>query len=313
MAEINTKFRWPGGGGVALSVVLNIEEGAEASPVDGDSRADPVDELGVALRGSGRNLPNESNYQYGVRAGAPRLLDLLDHYGAPCTVAAAALALERAPQLAERIAASEHEVCAHGYRWSFQHRMAEPEEREFIRKAADSIEGSTGRRPQGWLSRYLFTENTRRLLAEQGFRYHMDDFSGDLPWWDVSNEQPILVLPYALDTNDMKMWDAPAYTPRAWLGYLNDSLDRLLKESRSEARMMSVGIHARIAGRPGRAAALDAFLARALTRPGVWAATRLQIAAAWEAAHPAGNEGILPGNEGILPSTRAGRPRSQGD
>lgn len=283
---MNTGFRWPGGCGVALSVVLNIEEGAEASPRDGDSRPDPVDELGVALPGPERNLANESNYRYGTQVGAPRLLDLLDHYGAPCTVAAAALALERSPQLAERIGQSGHEVCAHGYRWSFQHRMAENAEREFIGKAADSIEASTGRRPQGWLSRYLFTGNTRRLLAEEGFRYHMDDFSGDLPWWDTSLERPMLVLPYALDTNDMKMWNAPAYTARAWAEYLNDSLDRLLGESHGEACMMSVGIHARIAGRPGRAAAFEAFLSRALTRPGVWAATRLQIADAWETAHP---------------------------
>ena len=280
-------FRWPGGKGLALSVVLNIEEGAEASPVDGDSRADPVDELGVALGGSGRNLPNESNYRYGVNAGAPRLLGLLDRYGVPCTVAAAALALERAPDLADHLGQSHHEVCAHGYRWSFQHRMPEDEEREFIRKAADSIEATTGSRPQGWLSRYLFTENTRRLLADEGFRYHMDDFSGDLPWWDVAGSRPMLVLPYALDTNDMKMWNAPSYTARAWLDYLNDSLDRLLKESRTEPRMMSVGIHARIAGRPGRATAFDSFLARALTRPGVWIATRWQIAEAWRAAHPA--------------------------
>ena len=283
---MNTDFRWPGGGGLALSIVLNIEEGAEANPKDGDSRADPVDELGVALRGSGRNLPNESNYQYGIQAGAPRLLDILDHYGAPCTVAAAALALERAPKLAGRLAQSRHEVCAHGYRWSFQHRMEEAEEREFIRQAAASIEASVGRRPQGWLSRYLFTENTRRLLCEEGYGYHMDDFSDDLPWWDVCGPQPMLVLPYALDTNDMKMWNAPSYAARAWLDYLNDGLDRLLKESRNEPRMMSVGIHARIAGRPGRAAAFDAFLARALTRPGVWVATRLQIAEAWRAAHP---------------------------
>ena len=290
MAKKAGDFRWPGGAGLALSVVLNIEEGAEARPADGDPRPDPVDELGVALRGSRRNLPNESNYRYGIEAGAPRLLGLFDRYGAPCTVAAAALALERAPDLAERLAQSHHEVCAHGYRWSFQHRMAEDEEREFIRKAADSIEASVGRRPQGWLSRYLFTENTRRLLAEEGFRYHMDDFSADLPWRDKSGERPILVLPYALDTNDMKMWNDPAYTPRAWLDYLNDSLDWLLKESRDSARVMSVGIHARIAGRPGRAAAFDAFLSRALTRPGVWPATRLQIADTWEAAHP------LPGN-----------------
>ena len=286
MTTGNPKFRWPGNAGVALSVVLNLEEGAEASPRDGDSRADPVDELGIALRSSGRNLPNESNYRYGVKAGAPRLLDILDRYGAPCTVAAAALALERAPQLAARMAESHHEVCAHGHRWSFQHRMEDEEEREFIRKASDSIEKSIGRRPLGWLSRYLFTENTRRLLAEEGYRYHMDDFSADLPWWDAGLEKPMLVLPYALDTNDMKMWNAPSYTPRAWLEYLNDSLDWLLRESRSEARMMSVGIHARIAGRPGRAAAFDSFLARALTRPGVWVATRMQIADAWEAAHP---------------------------
>ena len=286
MAAGKNGFRWPDGNGLALSVVLNIEEGAEASPLDGDSRADPVDELGIALRGSGRNLPNESNYRYGINAGAPRLLDLLDRYGVPCTVAAAALALERAPNLAGRLGESHHEVCAHGYRWSFQHRMPEDEEREFIRKAADSIEATNGSRPQGWLSRYLFTENTRRLLADEGFRYHMDDFSDDLPWWDNSHDQPVLVMPYALDTNDMKMWNAPSLTPRAWVEYLNDSLDWLLKESREQARMMSVGIHARIAGRPGRAAALDAFLARALTRPGVWPATRLQIADAWTAAHP---------------------------
>ena len=286
MAAGKNGFRWPDGNGLALSVVLNIEEGAEASPLDGDSRADPVDELGIALRGSGRNLPNESNYRYGINAGAPPLLDLLDRYGVPCTVAAAALALERAPNLAGRLGESHHEVCAHGYRWSFQHRMPEDEEREFIRKAADSIEATNGSRPQGWLSRYLFTENTRRLLADEGFRYHMDDFSDDLPWWDNSHDQPVLVMPYALDTNDMKMWNAPSLTPRAWVEYLNDSLDWLLKESREQARMMSVGIHARIAGRPGRAAALDAFLARALTRPGVWPATRLQIADAWTAAHP---------------------------
>lgn len=283
---MNTGFRWPGGAGLALSVVLNIEEGAEASPRDGDSRADPVDELGIALRSSGRNLPNESNYRYGVRAGAPRLLDIMDRYGAPCTVAAAALALERAPRLAERLAQSQHEVCAHGLRWAFQHRMEENEEREFIRKAADSIESSVGRRPQGWLSRYLFTENTRQILSEEGYGYHMDDFSDDLPWWDLAGSKPMLVLPYALDTNDMKMWNAPSYTARAWLDYLNDSLDRLLREGRTEPKMMSVGIHARIAGRPGRAAAFDAFLARAVTRPGVWAATRWQIAEAWREAHP---------------------------
>jgi len=278
---------WPRAGGLALSIVVNVEEGAEQSVADGDKGPEPVDELGVALKAPVRNYANESNYLYGIRAGAPRVLALLRKYRVPATFTAAALSLERAPELARAIVADGHEVCAHGWRWVHQFRMDEAAEREFIRKAVAGIEAATGSRPLGWLSRYLFTPNTRRLLAEAGFLYHMDDFSGDLPFWDRSGAAPMLILPYALDTNDMKLWTAPAYTPAQWLDYAVDSFDWLLAESAHEPRMMSLGVHLRIIGRPGRIGAFARFLEHATSHANVWPASRLAIARRWAEAHPA--------------------------
>ena len=183
---------WPDGATLALSLVVNVEEGSEMSLADGDPGPDAVDELGVALRKPVRNFGNESNYRYGLKAGAPRILALLRRYGVPATFTAAALSLERAPDLARRIVADGHEVCSHGWRWVHQYRMEEDEERAFIRRAVDSIEQTTGQRPRGWLSRYLFTPNTRRLLVEAGFAYHMDDYSDDVPFWDHADGRPIL-------------------------------------------------------------------------------------------------------------------------
>ena len=140
------------------------------------------------------------------------------------------MSLEGAPELARRIASGPHEVCSHGWRWVHQHRFDEAEERDFIRRAAESIERTTGARPRGWLSRYLLTDNTRRLLAEEGFAYHMDDYSDDVPFWDEHHR--ILVVPYALDSNDMKMWTEPAFTPRDWLEYAIDTFEWLWRESR---------------------------------------------------------------------------------
>jgi hypothetical protein len=161
--------------------------------------------------------------------------------------------------------------------------MEESAEREFIGKARDSIERTMGRAPAGWLSRYYTTPNTRRLLVESGFRYHMDDFSDDVPFWDRSYARPILIIPYQLDTNDMKMWNHPAYTPDQWLKYASDTLDWLLLESAElkAARIMSVGVHLRIIGRPGRIGALRAFLDRVAAARGACVMTRLEIANAW--------------------------------
>jgi peptidoglycan/xylan/chitin deacetylase (PgdA/CDA1 family) len=275
---------WPGGARLALSLVVNVEEGSELSVRDGDRRPDPVDELGVALSKPLRNYGNESNYRYGIRAGAPRVLRLLQQYRTPATFTAAALSLERAPDLARQIVADGHEVCSHGWRWVHQHRMDEDEERAFIRKAVTSIETTTGERPVGWLSRYLHTGNTRRLLHEEDFLYHMDDYSDDVPFLAPEPEAPILVLPYALDSNDMKMWVSASYTPEQWLRYAIDTFDWLHAEGAEHTRMMSLGVHLRIIGRPGRIGALKKFLDYVGEQDDVWIATRRDIARHWIAS-----------------------------
>ncbi len=279
---------WPEGGGLALSIVVNVEEGSEQSVAEGDKKPEPVDELGLALRQPIRNYANESNYLYGIKAGAPRVMRLLEDYKCRATFTAAAMSLERAPELTQAIVAGGHEVCSHGWRWVHQFRMAEDEERSFIKKAVESIEASTGTRPYGWLSRYLYTANTRRLLIEEGFTYHMDDFSDDLPFWDEVDGQPILILPYALDSNDMKMWTAPSYTPAQWLAYAIDSFDWLHAEGQETPRVMSLGLHLRIIGRPGRIGAFEKFLQHVATHDDVWIATRKDIADRWAAVHPPG-------------------------
>ncbi len=279
-----TGWTWPGGARLAVSVVVNVEEGAELNPTDGDEVAEPVDELGIALKKGLRNWGNESNYRYGVEAGAPRVLRLLADHGIAATFTAAAQALERAPGLGPAIVAGGHEVCAHGWRWAPQHRLDEEEERAFIRRATASIEATTGARPVGWLSRYLHTGETRRLLAAEGYLYHMDDYGSDTPSWDAPGGRPIVVLPYALDTNDMKMWNAPALSPADWAGYAIDSFDWMMREEPERPQMLSIGVHLRIIGRPGRIGAFERVLAHLAGRRDAWIASRRAIAAHFAAA-----------------------------
>lgn len=283
-------YPWPNDAHLALSIVVNVEEGAEANILDGDKYPEPVDEMGIALKRSIRNFGNESNYRYGIQRGGPRVMRLLEAHGITATFTGCALALERAPELTQEIVRQGHEITSHGYRWGHQFHMNEDEERAYIRKAADSIERSTGKRPAGWLSRYLTTANTRRLLIEEGFRYHMDDLSDDEPFWDQHEGKPIVVLPYQVDNNDMKMWSAPAFTPDQWLKYAIDNFEWALREGRDEVNLMSIGLHLRIIGRPGRIWALEKFLAhvkaRSLEPNGPWIATREAIAAHFAAAVP---------------------------
>jgi peptidoglycan/xylan/chitin deacetylase (PgdA/CDA1 family) len=285
-------FTWPDGQKLAVSIVLNVEEGAEQNIRDGDKGPEPVDELGAVPSRPMRVHGNESNYQYGIKAGWPRIVRLLDERGLAPTVTAAALALERAPQVAADIRARGWEVAAHGWRWSHQFWMDEAKEREFIVKARDSIEKTIGVRPQGWLSRYLVTDNTRRLLAEEGFAYHMDDYSDDFPFWDVvetaSGPKPMVITPYAIDTNDMKMWVAPSLQPWDWARYAIDTFDALHAEARAgHARVMNFGLHLRIVGRPGRIGALAQVLDHIARHDDVWVAGRGAIAARFAALVPA--------------------------
>ena len=275
------KWHLPGNARIALSIVVNVEEGSEMNIMEGDRGPEVVDELGVALHKPIRNYANESNYLYGLKAGAPRVMNLLKAFDVQATFTAAAQALEKAPKLTKAIVAGEHEVCSHGWRWVHQFHMDENEERDFICKAVKSIEATTGHRPTGWLSRYLLTDNTRRLLVEQGFTYHMDDFSDDRPFWDNTYEKAILVIPYALDSNDMKMWTAPSLTPADWLQYSIDTFDWLYREGANDPQMMSLGLHLRIIGRPGRIGYLEQFLEYVAAKPNVWISTRQEIAKIW--------------------------------
>jgi len=277
---------WPNKASLALSFVVNVEEGAEMSVVDGDRGPEPVDELGLALKKPIRNFGNESNYQYGIKAGAPRVFKLLRDNGIKATITAAAVSLERAPDLVAAIVADNHEVCCHGYRWVHQFQMDEETERAFIQSAVASIEQSTGARPTGWLSRYLVSANTRRLLVEAGFAYHMDDYSDDLPFWESVGGQPIVIMPYAIDTNDMKLWTAPGYTPADWLQYAIDTFDWLYREGETAPKMMSIGLHLRVIGRPGRIAYLEKFIQHVRAHQDVWIASRNEIAMRFASERP---------------------------
>lgn len=281
---------WPQDSRLALSIVVNVEEGAEMSVRDGDKGPEPVDELGVHLKVPIRNFANESNYLYGIRAGWPRVAAQLARHSVKATFTAAAMALERAPEIGRAIAEGGHEACSHGWRWIHQFSYDEARERDFVRKAVSSIQATAGHRPIGWLSRYLHSPRLRTTLAEEGFLYHMDDFSDDEPRWDVvetkDGPRAIVIMPYALDSNDMKFWLAPGYTPQQWLDYAVETFDVLYDEGASATRMMSLGVHLRIIGRPGRIGAFGKFLQYANSKPGVWMATRAEIARAFAATTP---------------------------
>ncbi|WAC22769.1 polysaccharide deacetylase family protein [Blastomonas sp. SL216] len=287
---IEERMDWPNGAKLALSVVVNVEEGSEMTIARGDRGMEPVDELGVFVKSAIRNYGNESNYLYGIKAGAPRVVKLLKRYDIMASWTVAAMALETYPEIAEAIVELGHEPVSHGWRWVHQFKMDEATEREFIQKAVASIEKTTGTRPYGWLSRYLHTDNTRRLLSDAGFEYHMDDYSGDIPYWDRDTvpERPMVIMPYQLDTNDMKMWTDPAMTPNQWLDYAVRCFDQLYAEGEEgNPKMMSLGLHLRIIGRPGRIWALEEFFRHVRSRNDVWVTTRRAIAQHFAATVPA--------------------------
>lgn len=271
----------PGGAKMALSVVVNVEEGSEQTIARGDKGMEPVDELGIFIKAPIRNYANESNYLYGIKDGAPRVVKLLKAFDIMASWTVAALSLENHPEIAEAIVELGHEPVSHGWRWVHQFRLNEDQEREFIRKAVASIEQTCGVRPYGWLSRYMLTDNTRRLLIEEGFSYHMDDYSGDVPFWDRETvpERPMVIVPYQLDNNDMKMWTDPAMTPEQWLAYAIRNFDQVYREGlEGNPKMMSLGLHLRIIGRPGRIWALEEFFRHVRQHDGVWVTTRRAIA-----------------------------------
>lgn len=274
-------FTWPGGKTLAFSLVVNVEEGAERGIWQGDKAPEPVDELVSGLKAPIRVHGNESNYQYGINRGAPRILERLEQYNIPATWTICAQALEKAPWLGTAIAERGDEPANHGYRWLFTFNKTREEERDFVRKGTQSIKATTGRKPVGYLSRYLHTDHLRRTLSEEGYLYHMDDYSDDFPRWEHFEDgtKPIIVLPYAVDSNDMKFWLDPSFTTDMWVDYAKATFNVLRTEAQTHgARMMSLGLHLRIIGRPGRIGALDEVLDYITGHDDVWIATREQIA-----------------------------------
>ena len=281
--------QWPNGARLALQIVMNYEEGSEYSIPDGDATSEMyLSEVPGATLGPGvRDLIVESVYEYGSRAGFWRLMQMFAERKIDVTVFGAALALERNPAAARAIAAAGHEVCSHGWRWIGFQTMSEVEEREQMRMAVESIRRTTGERPLGWYCRYAPSMNTRRLVVEEGgFLYDSDAYNDDLPYWVRVGSKNHLVIPYTLDVNDMKFSVAPGFSaPSGYFEYMRDTFDVLYREGKTQPKMMSIGLHTRLAGRPGRAAALERFLDYAQGHEDVWICRRVEIARHWIANH----------------------------
>ena len=284
------QIQWPGGARIAVSLVVNYEEGAEYSLQDGDSHHETNGEVPSPVPASDRDLNNESFFEYGSRVGVWRLLNMFDKYGVSSTFFCCALALERNPEVASEVVRRGHEVCGHGYRWEEYHLMGKEEERLAIQKTVASLEQTTGQRPVGWFTRYGPSVNTRQLVAEEGgFIYDSAGLNDDLPYYVSANGKPWLVVPYSMETNDARFWRGGLVSVADFYEYLKDSFDCLYEEGRTHPKMMSVGLHCRIAGRPARSRAVERFLEYAQSFEGVWFARRDEIARWWLEHYPSPN------------------------
>jgi allantoinase len=276
---------WPNGARLAISVVVNFEEGAELSIGVGDESNEFVYEAVERVEGV-RDLCMESHFEYGPRAGWPRIRSVLQRYGITANLSANGRAVATSPWLAAQAVSDGHEVSSHGWRWERHVYMDEATERMDIARCVEAIGQATGTPPVGWHTRSAPSSNTRRLLVEHGgFLYDSDAYNDDLPYVVTVDGTPHVVLPYAFDTNDMRFYNNGGFVAgEDFARYCIDSFDRLYEEGADAPRMMTVGLHLRISGRSGRIAGLDRFLEHATSRPGVWFARRDAIAHAWRAA-----------------------------
>jgi len=281
--------RWPGGARLALQIVLNYEEGGENCVLHGDpaSEAFLSEIVGAQAREGVRHMSMESLYEYGSRVGVWRLKNLFDRYNIPLTVFAVGMAVERNPEPVKALYDAGHEICSHGYRWIDYQNVSETTERDHMHRAIRIIEETIGERPLGWYTGRT-SPNTRALVVEEGgFLYDADDYSDELPFWDRMHGRPQLVIPYTLDANDMRFATAQGFNSGTqFQQYLKDSFDVLYAEGADSPRMMSVGLHCRISGRPGRFAALEDFLRYARSHDDVWFCRRVDIARHWHAEFP---------------------------
>ena len=279
--------RWPDDARIAVSVVVNYEEGSEYSLLDGDSHRETNGEVPSPIPLDSRDLLNESMFEYGSRVGVWRLFRLLDKYDIKATFFCCALAVERNPIVGTEVVRRGHEVCGHGYRWEEYYAFERGEERSAIVKATDSLARITGEKPVSWFTRYGISVNTRDLLAEiGGFVYDSNSVSDDLPYYTKVGGQPWLVVPYSIEVNDARFWRGGLVSTEDFYDYMKDSFDCLYGEGADVPRMMTVGLHCRIAGRPSRSRAVERFFEYARSHPKVWFARRVDIARWWLDHYP---------------------------
>ena len=281
---------WPGGARIAVSIVINYEEGSERSFAMGDTEQETSTEWNSYPFPPGvRNLAMETMYEYGSRVGIWRILDLLEEYSVKATLFACAVALELNPEVAKAILLAGHGVVSHGYRWEEAFKLGREEEGERIRLAIASFERTLGFRPRGWYCRYGPSVNTRELIVQAGFDYDCDSYNDDLPYFVETGEARHLVVPYAPDVNDFRFWQSPGIgTASEFFEYAKDSFDVLYAEGAQRPRMLSIGLHPRQIGRPGRISGLRRFLAYTQRFEDVAYFTRDEIADAWIADHAEG-------------------------
>lgn len=272
--------RWPNGANVAVSFVVNFEEGAEYTITDGDERNESVYEV-VAGRPDADPCI-DSHFEYATRVGWWRLADCFAEHRACFTLSSCGRAVERSPWLAQDAVARGHEVSAHGYRWEEHAGMEEDAERASIAATVTSIERATGRRPVGWHTRSASSAHTRRLLVEAGFLYDSDAYNDDTPYYVLVGDRRHLVLPYAFDSNDMQFQHTQRFsTGGEFAEYVCDAYDWLAKEGQRMPRMLSIGLHLRMIARPGRMKSVQTILRHMAAQGGAWIATREQIARHW--------------------------------
>ena len=290
--------QWPGQARIAVQFVLNYEEGGENNPLHGDAGSETfLSELITAQAFESRHMTMESMYEYGSRAGVWRILREFEQRGLPLTVFGVGMALERYPALAKVFMDQGHEIANHGLRWIHYQHLPEATERQHIELGTQLLKDLTGGAwPQGWYTG-RDSPNTRRLVADQGgYEYDSDYYGDDLPFWTEvtktdGSAAPHLVVPYSLDTNDMRFVQTQGFnTGDHFFTYLRDSFDALYEEGDpnglNQPKMMSIGMHCRVLGKPGRIGSLRRFLDHVQSREQVWIARRIDIARHWKAVHP---------------------------
>jgi putative urate catabolism protein len=278
--------QWPGNARIALNFVLNYEEGGEGCILHGDGASEHLltEIVGAAPLPGVRHINVESLYDYGARAGFWRLHRILSEHKIPVTVYAVGMALERNPDAGKAMKESGWEVASHGYRWIDYQYVSPSVEREHIKKTIAIHERVLGERPLG-IYQGKPNANTRRLVVEEGgFLYDSDSYADDLPYWNYEHGRPHLILPYTLDNNDMRF--SQSLEGERFFQYLKNAFDVLYDEGATAPKMMTVGLHCRIVGRPGRAGGLIKFLEYVQSKTGVWLARRIDIARHWNTVHP---------------------------